>query len=153
MISALASGTLIREPKSGTSTNGTRWANTTIRCNTGQDKEGAAMSSFVSVVAFGDTADKLAKLAQGDAISVQGPMKQTEYTKDGETRHGLEILANALLSPYMVKQRRGDEGKANSERVTNSDREANRAYDRFAKGAKAATTQALDDFADETIPF
>lgn len=150
MISALASGQVVRAPKHGTSASGTRWANTTIRCNTGQDKEGAAMSSFVSVVAFGDTADKLAKLAQGDAISVQGPMKQTEYTKDGETRHGLEILANALLSPYMVKQRRGDsEGKEKREHVHDSDREANRAYDRFAKGVKAARADA--DFDDPIL--
>lgn len=125
MISALASGQLVRAPKSGTSASGTRWANATLRCSTGTDREGAALSSFVSVIAFGDTAAKLAKLAQGDAISVQGPMKQTEYTKDGETRHGLEILANALLSPYMVKQKRGDsEGSsANRQRAANSDHE------------------------------
>ena len=113
MISALASGQLVRAPKSGTSASGTRWANTTLRCSTGTDREGAALSSFVTVVAFGDTAEKLARMAQGDAISVQGPMKQTEYAKDGETRHGLEILANNILTPYAVKQKRGDsEAKA-----------------------------------------
>lgn len=129
MISALASGQLVRAPKSGTSASGTRWANTTLRCATGTDREGAALSSFVSVIAFGDTAEKLARLAQGDAISVQGPMKQTEYVKDGETRHGLEILVNSILSPYMVKQKRGDsEAKAaNSQRAANSS-EANQAH-------------------------
>lgn len=149
MIQALASGTLVRAPKSGTSAIGTRWANATLRCSTGTDREGAALSSFVSVIAFGDTADKLAKLAQGDAISVQGPMKQTEYTKDGETRHGLEILANALLSPYMVKQKRGDsEGKEKRATSHNSGREASRAYDQFARGAK----EARADF-DDPIRF
>jgi len=152
MIAALATGTLVRAPKSGTSASGTRWANTALRCATGSDKEGAALSSFVSVIAFGDSADKLARMAQGDAISVQGPMKETSYVKDGEVRHGLEIMANSILSPYMVKQRRGDsETKAgNSEHVTNSSRDQARAYGDFAK---RATTPALDDFADSEIPF
>ena len=152
MIAALATGQVVRAPKSGTSASGTRWANTTLRCSTGTDKEGAALSSFVSVIAFGDTADKLAKLGQGDAISVQGPMKQTQYTTDsGEVRHGLEILANNILTPYAVRQRRGDpETKAaNSNHGLNIDRDQARAYGDFAKRA----TPALDVFADEKIPF
>lgn len=114
MIAALASGQLVRAPKSGTAASGTRWANTTLRCSTGTDREGAALSSFVTVVAFGDTADKLARMAQGDAISVQGGLKQTEFTTDsGEVRHGIEILANSILTPYALKQKRGDsEAKA-----------------------------------------
>jgi len=156
MLSALASGQLVRAPKSGTSASGTRWANSTVRCSTGTDREGAALSSFVTVVAFGDTADKLARMAQGDAISVQGPMKQTEYTTDsGEVRHGLEILANSILSPYSVRQKRGDsDGKAaNMKRASNSDREQIQAYDSFAKGVRQASTPAHDDFADTQIPF
>ena len=153
MLSALASGTLIREPKSGTSTNGTRWANTTIRCTTGTDKDGASLTSFINVVCFGDVADRLAKLDKGDGISVQGSLKQTEFEKDGTVRHGLEIMAQALLSPYQVRAKRGDsETKANTTRVSHSDREANRAYDSFAKGVEASTP-ALDAFSDEQIPF
>ncbi|RQW83464.1 MAG: single-stranded DNA-binding protein, partial [Methylococcus sp.] len=100
MLSALASGTLARDPKSGTSANGTRWANTTIRCSTGNDREGNALTSFVTILAFNDVADRLAKLAKGDAVSVQGNLKQTEYVKDGETRHGLEIVVNGILSAH-----------------------------------------------------
>ena len=108
MLSALASGTLARDPRSGTSASGTRWANSTIRVSTGQDKEGAALTSFISVVCFGDVAEQLGRMGKGDSISVQGPMKQTQYEKDGETRHGLEILANGILNPYQIKKRRGD---------------------------------------------
>jgi single-strand DNA-binding protein len=150
MLSALASGTLIREPKSGTSTNGTRWANTTIRCTTGTDKDGASLTSFINVVCFGDVADRLAKLDKGDGISVQGSLKQTEFEKDGTVRHGLEVMAQALLSPYQVKAKRGDsDGKAaNYQRADNSGREASRAYDQFARGAK----EARADF-DDPISF
>ena len=108
MLSALASGTLVRDPKSGISASGTRWANTTIRCNVGQSKEGDAETAFITVVAFGDVAERLARLAKGDAVSVQGNLKPTEYQKDGETRHGLEIIAQALLSPYDLKKKRSD---------------------------------------------
>ncbi len=108
MLNTLATGSLIRPPKTGTTATGTTWANTTLRCSTGTDKDGAALAAFVNVVAFGTIADELARLAQGDAVSVQGPLKQSEYTaKDGTTRHGLEILANGLLTPYQIKKRRG----------------------------------------------
>ncbi len=108
MLSALASGQIVRAPKTGTSASGTRWCNTTIRCATGQDREGAALTAFVNVLAFGETAEQLSRLGQGDSISVQGPLKPTEYqTKDGEARHGLEIIANALLTPYQLRKRRG----------------------------------------------
>ena len=109
MLNALASGHLVRDPKSGTSATGTRWANATIRCNIGQDKDGAAQTAFVTVVCFGDVAERLARLGKGDAISVQGPLKPTTYEKDGETRHGLEIVANAVLSPYDARSKRSDE--------------------------------------------
>jgi len=108
MLSALASGTLVRDPKTGVSANGTRWSNTTIRANVGQSKEGDAESAFITIVCFGDVADRLARLSKGDSISVQGNLKPTEYQKDGETRHGLEIVAQALLSPYDLRKKRGN---------------------------------------------
>lgn len=108
MLNALASGQLVRDPKSGTSASGTRWANTTIRCNVGQSKEGDAESAFISVICFGDIAERLARLSKGDAISVQGQLKPTTYEKDGQERHGLEIVAQALLSPYDLKKKRGN---------------------------------------------
>ena len=109
MLSALASGTLVRDPKSGTSASGTKWANTTIRANVGQSREGDAETAFITVVCFGDVADRLAKLDKGDAISVQGTIKTTTYEKDGETRHGLEIVANGILSAHDLRNKRGDE--------------------------------------------
>lgn len=134
MLNALASGQIIREPKSGTSASGTRWANTTIRCATGTDKEGAALTAFVNVVAFGDVADGLSRLTQGDSVSVQGPLRQTEYqAKDGTARNGLEIVANALLTAYQISKKRGDQGKTSSQQ--RQDREQHQAYDRFARGA------------------
>lgn len=112
MLTALASGTLIRDPKSGTSASGTRWANSTIRVPCGTNRDGEAETAFLSVIAFGDVADRLARLGHGDAVSVQGPMRQTEYqAKDGSTRSGLEIVANSLLSAYQINKKRGGQTK------------------------------------------
>jgi|GEM_PF-785888 len=142
MLSALASGTLIRSPKSGTSASGTVWANTTIRCSTGQDREGAALSSFVNVLAFGDVADKLSKLDKGDSCSVQGSLKQTTFEKDGEVRHGLEIIANGILSAYQIQKKRGDPKPHGKE----ADREQIQAYDKFTRGVNQSRPgEVFDD--------
>jgi single-stranded DNA-binding protein len=79
-----------------------------MRVPTGNDREGNALTSFVTVLAFGDDADRLAKLTRGDAISVQGPLKQTEYTAaNGETRHGLEIMVNGILTAHDRRKKSG----------------------------------------------
>lgn len=131
MISALVSGQLVRAPKSGTSASGTRWCNTTIRCAAGQDKDGATVSAFVTVLAFGDVADQLARLEKGDTVSAQGPLRPTEYqTKDGETRHGLEIIANALLTPYQLRKWRGDADRAPAGKSARSAPDSWAVYDR-----------------------
>lgn len=110
MLSALISGQIIRDPKSGVSASGTKWCNTTIRCPTGHDKDGAAEVAFITVAAFGDQADRLARLAKGDAIAAQGSLRPTTYEKNGATRHGLELLAMSILSPYDLRKKRGSDG-------------------------------------------
>ena len=153
MLNTLASGTLARAPKAGTSASGTRWANAVMRCSTGTDREGAGLTAFITIAAFGENADQLAKLGQGDAISVSGPLKQTEYVKDGQTRHGLEIIANGILTTYQVRQRRGDEnasGKGKRANLHLSDRAQADAYRAFARQAAGP---AHDDTFDAEVPF
>ena len=156
MISALISGSIVSDPRSGISKSGTEWSNCVVRCPCGQNREtGDAESAFVQVACFGSEAGKLARLTKGDSVSASGALKPSEYqAKDGTTRHGLSLTATGILTVYQVKAKRGDsEGKAKREHVHDSDREANRAYDSFAKGVKQGSTKALDDFADEQIPF
>ena len=155
MINALLAGQLASQPKSGTSASGVTWANCIVRCPVGNNREtGDAEVTFVSLACFGTEAEKLARMDRGDAISATGNIKQSSYTKDGVERHGLSMTASAILTVYQVKRRRGDlEAKATRKHASDSDREANRAYDSFAKGVKQGSTKALDDFADEQIPF
>ena len=118
MLSGLASGKLASAPRHGTSANGTDWANCVIRCPTGTNREGEQEQTFVTVCAFGDQAQRLARLAVGDSIAAQGNIRQTEYTtKTGEHRHGLEMVGAEILTAYALRQRRGtpdDQGQARS---------------------------------------
>ena len=155
MLNSLITGTIASDPKHGTSKSGTTWANCVVRCPCGQNREtGDAESAFVQIACFGSEAGKLARLTKGDSVSATGALKPTTYQKDGQERHGLSLTATGILSAYMVKQKRGDEGKApNRAHAHGSGREQNRAYDQFARGVKQASTPALDAFADEQIPF
>jgi single-strand DNA-binding protein len=55
-------------------------------------------------------AERIGKLGKGDALTVAGSLKLTElaYKATGELNHGLNITAQAALSPYDVKKRGGD---------------------------------------------
>jgi single-stranded DNA-binding protein len=156
MLSALISGQLATDPKHGTSQSGINWANVLVRVPCGQNKEtGDAESAFVQVAAFGSHAEALARLGKGDTISAQGQLKPTVYQKDGQERHGLSMTANQLLTEYAIRKKRGDDqgkvsGRANVSHGKHSDREANRAYEQFARRAAAP---AHDGFGDSEIPF
>lgn len=153
MISALITGSIVSDPRSGISKSGTEWSNCVVRCPCGQNREtGDAESAFVQIAAFGSEAGKLARLARGDAISATGALKPTEYVKNGETRHGLSLTAQAILTAYGIAKKRGDsDGKAaNCSRVNDTDREQAKAYANFAKRATGA--RSAEDF-DDAISF
>ena len=109
MLSAIVSGTLATDPRSGTSKTGTEWANAVVRCPVGQNREtGDQESAFVQVAAFGDEAAKLSRLAKGDAVSASGALKPSTYTaKTGEERHGLSLTVNTIMSAYMIRKKAG----------------------------------------------
>lgn len=145
MINALITGSIVSDPKSGTSKSGTTWANCVVRVPCGQNREtGDQESAFVQVAAFGDEAGKLARLTKGDSVSATGALKPSEYqAKDGTTRHGLSLTATGILTAYQIQKKRGDQKPHGKE----ADREANRAYDQFARGVNQARPAA--DFDDE----
>ena len=62
----------------------------------------------ISCIAFEAVAERIAKFAKGDAISVIGGLKPTEWTDKatGETRHGLSLTVSNALTAYDIKKRR-----------------------------------------------
>ena len=74
-------------------------------------------------MAFTETAEKIAKLQKGDALSIVGALKPNSWTDKGTgvTKHGLSITANASLSAYDIKKRRPKaESAANPDYTNNS---------------------------------
>lgn len=101
-LAVLASGTLVRDPEARVSAAGKRYATALLRVpSEGED------AVLVSVVAYSNTALE-ARLAheRGDSIAVTGRAKLTSWEKGGEQRHGISVVAEAVLSPYQVGRRK-----------------------------------------------
>lgn len=118
MLSALITGSLATDPKSGTSKSGTEWANAVVRCPVGQNREtGDQESAFVQVACFGSEAAKLSRLAKGDSVSAAGALKPSVYTsKTGEERHGLSLAATGILSAYQIRKKAGTNDQGDQQR-------------------------------------
>lgn len=107
MITSLISGKLIADPKSGQSSNGKAWCRALVSCPTHASKESDSDYLIVSLIAFGDEAEKLCRLGKGDSISATGSTKINQWqNKDGETKSTLDIVVNHLLTPYILRQKR-----------------------------------------------
>ena len=108
MFNVLATGKLLKPPKLGTSKNGNAYCTASIRVPIQGNREDEPDSVFASVIAFGGEAEKLARLAAGDAVSVTGSARLSQWEKDGATHVGLDITATGVLSAYDLRKRRGD---------------------------------------------
>jgi single-stranded DNA-binding protein len=103
MIDALITGKLIKAPELKTGQSGKYYCQFLLSVSVGEDKP-----TIISGMAFQETAEKIAKLGKGDALSVVGALKPSEWVDKatGVTKHGLSITANASLSAYDLKKRR-----------------------------------------------
>jgi hypothetical protein len=150
MITTLCSGKLIKPPKQGQSSKGTAWTSATVRAPIKGNREDEPDNVIVNLIAFGPQAERLAALTQGDTVSFNGDARPTAWQKDDALHAGLSVTVNELVTAYQVRQRRGDDGKANVSHVHHSDREQIKAYDAFARGVKVP--RQAGDF-DDPITF
>jgi single-stranded DNA-binding protein len=119
MIDALISGKLIRQPELKIGQSGKTYTNLMISVSVGDSE-----NIVVTAMAFGEVAERLSKLGKGDAVSLAGSLKPTEYIdkKTSETKHGLSITVNQSLSIYDIqKRRKKPEQAANSSAPFNDD--------------------------------
>ena len=103
MLDALISGKLIKDTELKTSQNGKPYTNFLLSVHVGEPE-----NIVISGIAFGSHAERIAKLGKGDAVSVIGALKPTEWADKatGETRHGLSVTVADVLSVYDIKKRR-----------------------------------------------
>lgn len=102
MLSILASGTLVNDPVSRTSATGKTYATASLRVPA-EDSD----ALLVSVIAFNaDAVQALLALQRGDSCSIAGRGKLTSWTKDGEEKHGLSVVADKVLTVYAAGKQR-----------------------------------------------
>jgi single-stranded DNA-binding protein len=98
-ITALISGRLVADPERRTGGSGKPY--TTAKLLAAADDE----SVFCSVIAFSTAADQLAALLKGDTVALVGRTKPKAWTKDGETKSGLDVVADQVLSVYHLRRK------------------------------------------------
>lgn len=110
MLSVLASGKVVKAPKTGTGQKGTPWCSLSIRCQVQTQKEGDDDNVLANLIGFGSAAERLGRLGIGDSISVSGDGKLNHWQgQDGEKKTCLAIVVSEVLTPYTVKKKRGEQ--------------------------------------------
>lgn len=107
MLDALISGKLAKDCQLKTSQNNKLYCQFLLSVGIGEPE-----SIVVSAIAFGGHAERIAQLKKGDAVSVIGALKPTEWEDKAshETRHGLSLTVNNVLSVYDIRKRRKPDG-------------------------------------------
>ena len=94
MIRALITGTLYGDPQARTSQAGKSFATAKIRAD---GKDGAVL--WVSLVAFGEVADRLLTLPANAALALSGKLEVSAYTdKQGNPAASLSVVCDELAT-------------------------------------------------------
>ena len=102
MLSILASGTLVSDPRERTTATGKPYATASLRVAC---EDADAM--LVSVIAFAaDAGAALLALQRGDSVAIAGRAKLSSWTKDGEQKHGLSVVVDKVLTVYAAGKAR-----------------------------------------------
>jgi single-stranded DNA-binding protein len=103
MIDALINGKLIKDTVLRSSANGNNFCNFMLTVSTGEPKP-----MVITGIAFNEVAERITRLKKGDALTVTGALKPSEWQDKttGETKHGLNVTVSDCLSVYDVKKRR-----------------------------------------------
>ena len=91
---ALITGTLYGDPQARTSQAGKSFTTAKVKAD---GKDGSTL--WISVVAFGDLADRLLTMRANNAVALSGKLEVSAYTaKDGTPAAGLSVVADELAA-------------------------------------------------------
>ncbi len=94
MIRALITGQLYGDPQARTSQTGKAFTTAKVRAD---GKDGSTL--WISVVAFGDLADRLLTMRANNALALSGKLEVSAYTaKNGEPAAGLSVVCDELAA-------------------------------------------------------
>ncbi|WP_345797164.1 single-stranded DNA-binding protein [Castellaniella sp. MT123] len=103
MIDALIQGKLYGTPKTGIGKNSNPYTTALLRVATA-----AGDMLMCSVICFDEAAQcVLQALGDGDSVAVTGTLTPKVYqAKDGTSRPALDLVAQAVMTPYQVTRKR-----------------------------------------------
>lgn len=110
-------GRLTKDVDVTVSENGTNVGKFIVAVNRPFAKEGKQQADFITCVAFGKVALNLSKYCgKGSQISLEGKVQSFSYDKNGETKFGMNVVANNIqfLSHPQNDQEQGQD-KNNSD--------------------------------------
>jgi single-stranded DNA-binding protein len=88
----MAAGVLVRDPERRAGAKGI-FGTATIRAGAGENAQ------WISIIAFGEAADRLLSLHAVDAVSAAGRAEIKSWTdRSGAERHGLSIVASEVIA-------------------------------------------------------
>ena len=91
---ALITGTLYGDPQARTSQAGKPFTTAKVRAD---GKDGKPL--WISVVAFGDLAERLLTMKADNALALSGKLEVSAYTaKDGQPAAGLSVVCDQLAT-------------------------------------------------------
>ena len=94
MIRALLTGQLYGDPQARTSQAGKPFTTAKVRAD---GKDGAVL--WISIVAFGDLADRLLTMRANNALALSGKLEVSAYTdKQGNPAAGLSVVCDELAA-------------------------------------------------------
>jgi len=138
---AILVGRLVRDPEATFSKNGMQITKITIACDRQKKKDGTQETDFIRIVAFGKTAEFVAKYFQkGSLVMVEGRIQVSKYqAEDGSNRYSTDIIADNV---------RFMETKRNAEQNT-----AQRPYNNDEVITNDETFDAPGESGDDEVPF
>lgn len=94
MIRALLTGILYGDPQARTSQAGKSFTTAKVKAD---GKDGSSL--WISVVAFGDLAERLLTMKANNAVALSGKLEVSAYTaKDGTPAAGLSVVCDELAA-------------------------------------------------------
>jgi len=108
MFNVLITGKLTRPPRPGVGKNGQPYCTASLRIPIQGQREDEPDHVFASVIAFGADGQKLGRLGPGDAVSLSGNARISQWERDGRIQTGLNVTVTGVLSAYEVRKRRGE---------------------------------------------
>ncbi|GCL64953.1 single-stranded DNA-binding protein [Pseudaquabacterium pictum] len=115
-VTALVTGKLIADPDRRSGTGRKPYVLAKMIAHDGE------ADSLVSLIAFGSTAEQIGSLSKGDALAVNGRAKvKTWQDRDGATKAGLSITADAVMTAYQLTRKRQAVASASAPRTAQTD--------------------------------